>query len=56
MIRIGTALEALLWAFLGGWVARILHRARGSTRSGAIESGGKTLKSPPELAERRQHF
>jgi hypothetical protein len=29
-LRIGVALEALLWAFLGGWVARYFASARGA--------------------------
>lgn len=30
-IRIGVALEALLWAFLGGWVARYFASGRGAS-------------------------
>ena len=57
VIRIGSALEALLWAFLGGWVARYFASGpEGAARSHAVASRGKPLKRPPELAERRQYL
>ena len=45
-VRIGQSLEALLWAFVGGWTARFLSSARGPHAPGPSQPGAPE-PSPP---------
>jgi hypothetical protein len=52
LVRIGMAMEALLWAFLGGWVA--CYFASGRDREGPSETAARTAAPEPDELARGQ--